>query len=159
MDCSKCSQTHILSTDPSNDDNDTLILIIKICFIVACIVNDIFFGLLPLRVKGCGQNQTFMGIANAFSGGLFLAISLYHILPDVVKDFDVWKIQNHINSNIPLPYILTFVGYAMILFIDRVMFDSNPLIDNENDNNQEKTHEIQKKVDASRLDSLNDAAE
>jgi len=32
-----------------------------------------------------------MSMANAFSGGLFLAIALIHILPDIVKDWDEYN--------------------------------------------------------------------
>lgn len=94
---------------------------------MACFIIALVFGILPAKVKGCGQNPTFMGLANAFSGGLFLAISLYHILPDVVEEYDTWKTENEFNSKLPLPYMLCFFGYVFILLIDRVMFDSHTL--------------------------------
>jgi hypothetical protein len=33
--------------------------------------------------RDIGKNQTMIGIANAFSAGIFLSISLLHLLPEV----------------------------------------------------------------------------
>ena len=108
-------------------------------------------GILPAKIKGCGKNPTFMGLANSFSGGLFLAIALVHILPEVVEEYNEWvnKDDDHHHEDavtgklthyrlghgdgekhpIPLPFILVFAGYTFILLIDRVMFDSHSLFD------------------------------
>ena len=45
-------------------------------------------GILPAKIKGCGTNKTFIGLANAFSGGLFLAIALVHVLPEVTEEYN-----------------------------------------------------------------------
>lgn len=71
-------------------DEKQTILIIKIVFIFVIFAIALFFGVLPAKVKSCGRNPKFMSMANAFSGGLFLAIALVHILPDVVKDYGKW---------------------------------------------------------------------
>lgn len=47
-------------------------------------------GILPAKIKSCGRNPTFMSMANAFSGGLFLAIALVHILPEVTEEYNDW---------------------------------------------------------------------
>jgi solute carrier family 39 (zinc transporter), member 1/2/3 len=66
------------------------------------------FGILPAKVKSCGRNPKFMSIANAFSGGLFLAIALVHILPDVVHDYDEYieehEAHNHTDPTIRMLY-------------------------------------------------------
>jgi zinc transporter 1/2/3 len=59
--------------------------IIKIVFIFVIFALAFVSGILPAKIKGCGQNKTFMGLANAFSGGLFLAIALVHVLPEVTE--------------------------------------------------------------------------
>lgn len=97
-------------------------------------------------------------MANAFSGGLFLAIALIHILPDVTSEYAVYlseQIELHqpnalsieekvrrllhggtdrdvapsVEIGLPLPYLLVFAGYTFILIVDRVMFDSHVLFD------------------------------
>jgi zinc transporter 1/2/3 len=52
-------------------------------------------GLLPAKIKGCGKNPVFMGLANAFSGGLFLAIALVHILPEVTQEYNEYIEEGH----------------------------------------------------------------
>ena len=79
------ANTHpLLGADVSADT----LLYIKIGFVFFIWCLAMFFGILPAKIKGCGQNPMFMSLANSFSGGLFLAIALCHILPDVVKDYD-----------------------------------------------------------------------
>lgn len=86
-----------------------------------------------------------MSMANSFSGGLFLAIALIHILPDVIKDYEDYlhpdppTIITYTKSGrpklthgeegpeIPLPFMLVFCGYTFILLVDKVMFDSHAL--------------------------------
>ena len=65
-------------------------LILKIVFIFVIFAISLVFGILPAKVKKCGRNPKFMSMANAFSGGLFLAIALVHILPDVVREYGEW---------------------------------------------------------------------
>lgn len=135
---------------PSKGDPTTL-LIIKICFIVVVFLIAVISGILPAKIKSCGQNPTFMGLANSFSGGLFLAIALVHILPEVVEEYNEWANpdEHHHHDDpetgklthyklghgdgeehaFPLPFILVFAGYTFILLIDRVMFDSHSLFD------------------------------
>lgn len=107
-----------------------------------------------------------MGIANAFSGGIFLAIALLHIIPESHTHYllymhkdefpDNFEKHEHMTSSpsssgsrgvvlggvyrnlhgidsahklldlgFPLPYFMAFLGYTMILLIDKVMFDSH----------------------------------
>ncbi len=75
----------------SSDDDQKTIFILKICFIPLIFCVALGFGVLPAKVKKCGRNPTFMSMANSFSGGLFLAIALVHILPDVVKEWAEWN--------------------------------------------------------------------
>jgi zinc transporter 1/2/3 len=39
-------------------------------------------GMVPILVKSFRENPKMLGIANAFSGGVFLAICLMHIMPE-----------------------------------------------------------------------------
>ena len=86
---------NILGVGAGVDSNATAVLIIKIVFIFVVFAVALIFGILPAKVKGCGQNATFMSLANAFSGGLFLAIALVHILPDVVTEYTEWHKETY----------------------------------------------------------------
>lgn len=65
-----------------------------------------------------------MGVANSFAGGVFLAIAFAHILPEAAGDYAELKGD----EAFPLPYVLTFIGYSIILFMDKVMYDSSQLM-------------------------------
>ena len=67
----------------ADDAEKKTAMIIKIVFIFVIFAIAVAAGVLPAKIKGCGENKTFMGLANAFSGGLFLAIALVHVLPEV----------------------------------------------------------------------------
>ena len=112
-------------------DEAHTILMLKIIFIFLIFAISLFFGILPAKVKSCGRNPRFMSMANAFSGGLFLAIALVHILPDVVKDYNEWVEEHNpgVENAFPLPFVLVFAGYTFILIVDKVMFDSHALFD------------------------------
>lgn len=92
-----------------------------------------------------------MSMANAFSGGLFLAIALVHILPEAVEGYEDY-LHDHEPTNttmaimggrrmkglhgdgdghFPLPFVLVFAGYTFILLVDKVMFDSHALFDHD----------------------------
>lgn len=111
--------------DPS--DNKTL-MIIKIIFIFVVFAIAVVFGILPAKVNAC-KSVKFLGLANAFSGGLFLAIALIHILPEAAEDFDGWWAERYPEKKVvPVPFILVFCGYTFILLVDKVMFDSHALL-------------------------------
>lgn len=81
-----------------------------------------------------------LGIANAFSGGVFLAIAFLHVLPEVAHDYDDYmapkdasKLSDGLKDGddkdyFPLPFALAFAGYAFILLIDKVVFDTHSLV-------------------------------
>ena len=136
-------QNHYLEAEPTTDEAKTL-LIWKISFIFVIFGIALGFGILPAKVKSCGRNPKFMSMANSFSGGLFLAIALIHILPDVIKDYEEYlhpdpptvvtytksgrpKLTHGEESEFPLPFMLVFCGYTFILLVDKVMFDSHAL--------------------------------
>ena len=127
-------------------EEEKLMFILKLAFIPLIFLVALGFGILPAKVKSCGRNPKFMSMANSFSGGLFLAIALVHILPDVVKDWNEYNEKAKVtsaasresftsfngeedNEPFPLPFILVFCGYTFILLVDKVMFDSHALFD------------------------------
>ena len=60
-----------------------------------------------------------MGVANAFSGGVFLAICSMHIMPEQTESWADYEID------FPLPFALLVGGYTLMLTIDRVLFEAH----------------------------------
>ncbi len=54
----------------------------KWVFIVMVFALTMGAGLAPMKIQGCNSNPKMLGIANSFSGGVFLAIAFCHILPE-----------------------------------------------------------------------------
>jgi zinc transporter ZupT len=76
-----------------------------------------------------------MGIANSFSGGIFLCVALLHLLPESAEIFENYYdnkssnshsnvIEPHIEKRFPMSFLLTFIGYTLILMIEKIIFDS-----------------------------------
>ena len=113
-------------------DSDDKVLIVKIAFIIACFLEGLISSYYPTWNRNCRENPKIMGIANAFACGVFIAIALMHILPEEVEawanlDFNVGK-----ENLFPLPEMLMFIGYTIILLVDKVLFDTSALFeDNE----------------------------
>jgi zinc transporter ZupT len=132
----------------------TIVQIIFICF-VACLA--FISGILPTKIPWCKNSINVLGIANAFSGGVFLAIAFMHIMPEVAEGYtdylhphehdpdDPDGFRQYMKSgglthgdgddDFPLPFALVFLGYAFILLIDKVVFDTHSLVDGHDHNN------------------------
>ena len=72
---------------------------LKWAFIVICGAITMAFGLAPMKIQGCNKNEKILGIANSFSGGVFLAIAFCHILPETANLYYYSKLQKLIESN------------------------------------------------------------
>ena len=116
---------------------------LKLFFIIVAFFEAFLMGLLPVKVKRCRNSITALGIANAFAGGVFIAIALMHILPEQVESWEGVSCENWLESQdleetienkaecpdaYPLPFLLTVVGYSMILVLDKVLFDAHALL-------------------------------
>ena len=56
--------------------------VVKWVFLILCGAITMLCGLAPMKIKSCNKNEKILGIANSFSGGVFLAIAFCHILPE-----------------------------------------------------------------------------
>lgn len=146
---------------------------IKVLFMIFIFLVALIFGLMPYAVKSCRSNMSLIGLANAFSGGIFLAIALLHIIPEAHThyliylhkeasgaDYDshshgttrgvttrevnlngnhrnlhgVDNVHEFLELGFPLPYFMVFLGYTLILILDKVMFDSHSLVHDHDHN-------------------------
>lgn len=71
-----------------------------------------------------------LGLANAFSGGIFLGIALFHLLPESCERFEA-AITEGLWAKLPNAYFLAFMSYSLILFVEKVAFDSHSLIQHD----------------------------
>ena len=68
---------NILRKEEEKEGNSGATLAIKIVFLAMATV----FGLMPYYIEKCRKSTTFLSVSNAFAGGLFLGIGLFHVLP------------------------------------------------------------------------------
>lgn len=81
-------------------------------------------------------------MGNSFSGGVFLGISLLHLLPESSEN-----LKQNIDFDFPLSYLLAIVGYMTILYIDKVAFDSHNLISHGDRHTDLGSHSHNKRED------------
>ena len=111
-----------------NKENITL----KLISLIIILIIGVIFGLIPYFIKSCRQNVKCLNLVNTFAGGLFLGIGLFHILPEANEKFEKYKKL----EDIPLAYFLSFISYAVILFVERVAFDGHSLLNGEHHNHK-----------------------
>lgn len=104
---------------------------VKLAFMVFVFFEAFLTGLIPTWSRKCRESPKILGIANSFAAGVFLAIAFVHILPEEVENWA--EINDDAEGVFPLPYLLVFLGYTLILIIDKVMFDTHALFDNDHD--------------------------
>ncbi len=76
--------------------------------------------LIPLKADKITENKLAMGLANAFSGGVFLSLAFGHLIPECVHGFE--------GMNESLPYMIVLGGYLLIFFVEKVAFDAHGLM-------------------------------
>lgn len=125
--------------DDSEDSDPTLVAWTKVGFMVLVMIEALVAGLFPTWSPSCRENPKILGIANSFAGGVFLAIALCHIMPESIETWNGLPVNTHTeidhdeevtveNDKIfPLPELLVFCGYTIILIIDKVLFDTHAL--------------------------------
>ena len=99
-------------------------------------------GMLPVKCQSCRNSMKMLGLANAFSGGVFIAIALLHIMPESVEMWESLMKKQWLDANpgfsscdcpecYPLPFLLIVFGYTLIFVFDKVIFDSHKAADQD----------------------------
>ena len=89
----------------------TLIVLFVICMV----------GIIPKVWSGCGKRELAMSLTNCFAAGMFLAMAFMHLLPEGVELFEGWAAENEIKKPFPLAYLMFFIGFLLVLCVDRVI--------------------------------------
>jgi solute carrier family 39 (zinc transporter), member 1/2/3 len=65
-----------------------------------------------------------MGVANSFSGGIFLAAGLIHMLPEAEEKFKRGMKADKPNAPdiFPFTYLAAMLSFSLVLFIDKIVF-------------------------------------
>ena len=101
--------------DDEGIDVDTFKWIMLVCMFLC-----IGFGVIPKVWGKCRDSENTLSLLNCFSAGLFLGMSLIHMMPEGAEIYGAWAIEEGIERPFPLPYVMYFIGYLLILAIDRV---------------------------------------
>lgn len=104
-----------------------LVDILKIVFIFVILAEGYICGIAPAKCEMCLSSPLVLSLMNAFSGGVFIAVAIIHVLPEAVEDYTSgYKPEEE--HKFPLPYFLVFCGYTLILILDKVLFYPHALI-------------------------------
>lgn len=117
-----------------DESNSTTNILLKIISVVVLLGMGMGFGVMPYFIERCRKSTKFLGLANSFSGGLFLGIGLFHILPEsseLLKEL----------TEAPISFFCAFLSYALILFVEKVLFNSHEMLHSGHDHSHEDTHE------------------
>jgi len=90
--------------------------------------------MLPMWSKTCKHNPKVLGVANAFTAGVFVSIAFVHIMPEQVLLYNTYRQEEDPDRDLsevylfPVPELCLFCGYTLILTVDKVFFDAHGLL-------------------------------
>lgn len=104
---------------------------VKVPTMIIMFLEIILFGMLPLKLKAFKENKLVLSMSASFSGGLFLAIGLLHLLPEASENFEnYYEDQEEEDGHgghgdeeehFPWAFFLSVLSFALILFIEKVL--------------------------------------
>ena len=126
--------------NPSN-----YVFYMKVLYLVIMALITAIFGLLPLCFDNCRKDTRILNYANAFSGGIFLGIGFFHLFPEANENFEIYfaspEGKNSYIFGWPMSYLLAFLSYSLILYLEKVAFNSHALIAHTHTHIQEDIEE------------------
>ena len=78
-------------------------------------------GIMPKLIPAINKNGNVLSFLNCFSAGIFLGMALIHIIPESVEVWEKYAEKKLIERPFPLPFVLIYVGYLIVLSVDRVI--------------------------------------
>lgn len=113
------------------------VILFKILGTICLWLVSLLFGYLPIRLPTFRTNKNLLSLSNCFSGGLFIAIGLIHILPEAHEALEgKWEKKNADGEEeevFPLSYLLCLSSFSFILLIDKIIFNSADFVEGEDD--------------------------
>ncbi|GFR47458.1 hypothetical protein Agub_g9184 [Astrephomene gubernaculifera] len=78
---------------------------------------------LPLLLQRLRSPQWWLSLLNCFSGGIFLAAGIIHLLPHCAEAQEALGPIGPNGGDYPLYLVLVVVGYCLVFYVERVLFD------------------------------------
>ena len=129
--------TNLINTIPNNEKDSSFLFYFKLFSFIIIIIITFSFGLLPLFFSHFRQGHIILNYANPFSGGIFIGIGLFHLLPDASFNFEQYyktpEGQKCFFYGFPMSYFIVFLSYSFILYLEKVAFSSEELDLKKND--------------------------
>jgi zinc transporter 1/2/3 len=89
----------------------------------ACLTSlNVACWLLPMKIRRFTESKTAIGMANAFSGGVFLSLAFGHMIPHAHHG------MVELGFHDATPFYLTLGGYLLIFFVEKIMFDAHAIM-------------------------------
>ena len=119
--------------DNVGPEEATRVAWLKAIFMITAFLEAAILGSVPILSSKFQESPCVLGVANAFSGGVFLAIALMHIMPEQTETWECMQFNNSAclggtANPFPLPFFLLCSGYTVILIIDKVLFDTHAIL-------------------------------
>ena len=147
----------VFEGDDEEKSDKSVLIWTKVGFMIFAFFEALISGAFPTYNRNCRESPKIMGIANAFAGGVFLAIAFCHITPEQIESWG--EIQGEPEKLFPLPEVLILTGYSIILLIDKVVFDTHALFDGDGHTHDPAEVKFENKLRASMTKANQHAAD
>jgi zinc transporter 1/2/3 len=95
----------------------------------------------PLKNKKFKSSKTLMGLANAFSGGIFIAAGILHVLPDANEAYEAGMKKKGVTDDyFPWPNLMCILSFSLVFLVDKVVFDPHQLLHAGHDHGHGHSH-------------------
>jgi zinc transporter ZupT len=120
----------------------------KLAALAALLVLALLGGAVPLLWKRLRDSPVALSHLNTFSGGVFFAMALGHLLPDAVEAFEKLNISFRAT-----PYTIALGGYLFILFVEKIIVDAHAFAHGHDDDGHSRTPSIHEPAAQSPIES------
>ena len=128
---------NLINTIQNNEKDSSFLFYFKLFSFFIITIITFSFGLLPLFFANFRQGHIILSYANPFSGGIFIGIGLFHLLPDASFNFEQYyktpEGKKCFFYGFPMSYFIVFLSYSFILYLEKVAFSSDELDLKNND--------------------------
>ena len=119
---------YLITKLPNTGQESSFLFYFKLFSFLIIIIITFSFGLLPLFFANYRQGLIVLNYANPFSGGIFIGIGLFHLLPDASYNFEQYyktpEGKKCFFYGFPMSYFIVFLSYSFILYLEKVAFSS-----------------------------------
>ena len=136
----------LIANNLNREESSSFLFYFKLFSFLVITVITFGFGLLPLYFSRFREGHIILNYANPFSGGIFIGIGLFHLLPDASYNFEQYYRTPEGSSSFfygfPMSYFIAFLSYSFILYLEKVAFSTEEA-DLKNNNNLLLDNDIQ----------------